>query len=336
MDILIVAVTVIVVAIPGMLLIRERESNSGRRQLIDSSSAEGLPLAVTLALAFATTRMVKEHNLVRILRACETMGNATVICSDKTGTLTQNRMTVVAGTLLADEDFNQLPIDEGQSAPIPSVSEIFQRFPAALQDLITRSIALNSIAFEEEKEGRKELIGSKTEVAMLQLARDYFGMNLMEERANATMVQLFPFDSSRKCMGVVYREPSIGYRFFVKGASELMLCAATRVATKVPGKAVTTEPLSDELRRRVSEKINSYAQKSLRTIGIIYKDFPSWPPSTDQKMEGDSTTTTFEDAFDDMIWIGVVGIQDPLRPEVPAALKKCKKAGVEVKMVTGV
>ncbi|KAL1964114.1 hypothetical protein VTN77DRAFT_7532 [Rasamsonia byssochlamydoides] len=312
MDILIVAITVIVVAIP-----------------------EGLPLAVTLALAFATTRMVKENNLVRVLRACETMGNATVICSDKTGTLTQNKMTVVAGTWGSVESFNQLPLDGDSSAPTTTVSEAFKRFSSAIKDLIIKSVALNSTAFENDKDGGKEFVGSKTEVALLQLAKDHLGMNLREERSNSETVQLFPFDSARKCMGVVYREPSVGYRLLVKGAAELMLGSATSVITTSPGEQPTSVPLSKGTREAISATINSYAQMSLRTIGMVYRDFPSWPPKGAQTLEDDFSAAALESVFRDMTWIGVVGIQDPLRPEVPAAIKKCHSAGIQVKMVTG-
>lgn len=263
------------------------------------------------------------------------MGNATVICSDKTGTLTQNKMTVVAGTWGSDESFNQLPLNGDSPAPTTTVSEVFKRFSSVIKDLIIKSISLNSTAFEDDKDGGKEFVGSKTEVALLQLAKDHLGLNLREERSNSETVQLFPFDSARKCMGVVYREPSVGYRLLVKGAAELMLGSATSVITTSAGEEIRSVPLSKDTREAISEIINSYAQKSLRTIGMVYRDFPSWPPKGAKTFEDDSSAAALESVFQDMTWIGVVGIQDPLRPEVPAAIKKCNSAGVQVKMVTG-
>ncbi|CAL5867567.1 uncharacterized protein PFLUO_LOCUS1786 [Penicillium psychrofluorescens] len=312
-DILIVAVTVIVVAIP-----------------------EGLPLAVTLALAFATTRMVKENNLVRVLRACETMGNATVICSDKTGTLTQNKMTVVAGTWGSGQGFSHSPDDPDTENSV-TMSKLFQECSAPVRNLIIKSVALNSTAFEEDKDGHKEFVGSKTEVALLQLARDYLGMDLISERGSAHILQLIPFDSSRKCMGVVYHEPGTGYRLLVKGAAELMV-GACRTQIKdidVSKKSLATEQLSETDRQKALGTIDRYAQRSLRTIGIVYKDFPNWPPTEAKTLEDDLSAANFDDVFHDMTWVGVVGIQDPLRPEVPAAIRKCHMAGVQVKMVTG-
>lgn len=310
-DILIVAVTVIVVAIP-----------------------EGLPLAVTLALAFATTRMVKENNLVRVLRACETMGNATVICSDKTGTLTQNKMTVVAGTWGSDQDFSQRTEDEDVEGSM-TTSEASQKLSPPIKDLIIKSIALNSTAFEQEKDGSIDFVGSKTEVAMLQLARDYMGMDIVSERGSAEIVQLIPFDSARKCMGVIYRVPGVGYRLLVKGASELMVGACTTeiVNIDMSKERPDVEYLSEAQKKNLLEIIDNYAHKSLRTIGMVYKDFATWPPT--EAKHSEDASANFEDFFHDMTWVGVVGIQDPLRPEVPSAIRKCHSAGVQVKMVTG-
>ncbi|RHZ74471.1 hypothetical protein CDV55_108505 [Aspergillus turcosus] len=314
-DILIVAVTVIVVAIP-----------------------EGLPLAVTLALAFATTRMVKENNLVRVLRACETMGNATVICSDKTGTLTQNKMTVVAGTFGTQKSFSQDRTEDVDSSDdSTTVVGIFKQCSTAIRDLIIKSIALNSTAFEEEKEGSRDFIGSKTEVALLQMARDYLGMDVTTERASAEIVQLIPFDSARKCMGVVYREPTAGYRLLVKGAAEIMVGACSSKVSDLSASSdgVMIDSFTEEDRVKMLDTIQSYAVKSLRTIGLVYRDFPSWPPKDAQRVEDDPSAAKFEDVFREMTWLGVVGIQDPLRPEVPGAIQKCRSAGVQVKMVTG-
>ncbi len=173
LDILIVAVTVIVVAVP-----------------------EGLPLAVTLALAFATTRMLKENNLVRVLRACETMGNATTICSDKTGTLTQNKMTVVAGAWGVDARFAQSTRSDDEK--ISAFATVFGSLSKQAKTLFRQSISLNSTAFEREEKGIATFIGSKTETALLVLAKNHLGLdNLAEERANAEIVQLIPFDSGR-------------------------------------------------------------------------------------------------------------------------------------------
>ena len=294
-------------------------------------------MAVTLALAFATTRMVKENNLVRVLRSCETMGNATVVCSDKTGTLTQNKMTVVAGTWGSEKSFSQTPSEDDAANGIVFLPAVFKQCSAAVRDLITKSIALNSTAFEEEKDGSIEFLGSKTEVALLQLAKDHLGMELATERASSEIVQLIPFDSARKCMGVVYRMPTGGYRLLVKGAAEIMLgvCSTKMADMEVSRNDIVTNQFPEKDHHAMLGAIDAYASQSLRTIGLVYRDFPSWPPRNAQVLEDDASAVKFEDIFRDMTWIGVVGIQDPLRPEVVGAIQKCNVAGVQVKMVTG-
>ncbi|EKG21343.1 ATPase P-type H+ transporting proton pump [Macrophomina phaseolina MS6] len=302
MDILIVAITVIVVAVP-----------------------EGLPLAVTLALAFATTRMVKLNNLVRILKSCETMGNATTVCSDKTGTLTQNKMTVVTGTFGEDhfDDKNQRGDERRSTAFAKDLSADDKR-------ALIESIAINSTAFEGEEAGEAGFVGSKTETALLGFARNVLGMGpLGEERANAQVVQLMPFDSGRKCMGAVQKLPNGSYRFLVKGASEILLGFSTALWT------ANGEVELDQVRReRFEAIINDYAVQSLRTIALCIKDFPQWPPAG-AAAEDDPSTANLDLILKDMTLLGVVGIQDPIRPGVPQAVAKCQHAGVCVRMVTG-
>ncbi|KAA8896176.1 calcium-translocating P-type ATPase [Sphaerosporella brunnea] len=307
LDILIVAITLIVVAIP-----------------------EGLPLAVTLALAFATTRMLKENNLVRVLRACETMGNATTVCSDKTGTLTQNKMTVVAGTISKDAKF----FSGAEKAEPPA--KVVSTFSKAVKDLLMKSITINSTAFEGEEDGAATFIGSKTETAMLAFARDFLGMgSLKAERSSVSVVQMIPFDSARKCMGAVIRLPSGVHRLLVKGASEILLSKATRRVADVTSEEIVDTELTSADNKELEDRINFYAERSLRTIGMLYKDYTQWPPIGAKTLEENSGHADFDDIFNEMVFLGVVGIQDPLRPGVTEAVKQCQDAGVVVRMVTG-
>ncbi|KAI2605609.1 plasma membrane calcium-transporting ATPase [Hypoxylon sp. NC1633] len=304
LDILIVAVTIIVVAVP-----------------------EGLPLAVTLALAFATTRLLKENNLVRVLRACETMGNATAICSDKTGTLTTNKMTVVAGTF-GQSNFAK---SENEKPATQTVSQWAAGLSHRTKEAIVQSVAINSTAFEGEENGQFTFIGSKTETALLQLAREYLGMqSLSEVQANEQIVQMMPFDSAKKCMGaVIKRRDESGYRLLVKGASEILL---NHCSEKADAEALSTSVLTNSDRAELGSVIGSYAKGSLRTIGIVYKDFSQWPPAYAVVEDG---LVQFELLLKDLVWLGLVGIQDPVRPGVPEAVRKAQSAGVVVRMVTG-
>ncbi|KAM3558940.1 hypothetical protein MY1884_003722 [Beauveria asiatica] len=321
LEIFIVVVTIIVVAVP-----------------------EGLPLAVTLALAFATTRMLKDANLVRHLKACEVMGNATTICSDKTGTLTQNKMQVVSGTIGTTNRFGgakQRP-DSNPDSPVESFqdsssditpSHFVGMLSEPVKELLLKSVALNSTAFEGEVEGEKTYIGSKTESALLLFARDFLAMGpVAEVRESATVMQMIPFDSGRKCMGIVVQLPKGKFRLYVKGASEILLAQCT-TTLRDPTKDDSVTDMTKSNVQTISRVIESYANRSLRTIGLCYRDFDAWPPKAARR--GDGNDINFEDIFKEMTLLGVVGIQDPLREGVYEAVKKCQHAGVVVRMVTG-
>ncbi|KAL9020694.1 MAG: hypothetical protein Q9185_002142 [Variospora sp. 1 TL-2023] len=330
LNVFIVAITIVVVAVP-----------------------EGLPLAVTLALAFATTRMLKDNNLVRLLRACETMGNATTICSDKTGTLTQNKMSTVAGVLGTSTRFGTKKTPESIETSSPqspvksnptasengSLDQSTTAFVAALHEdaslLLKQSITLNSTAFEGEIEGEESFIGSKTETALLSFARDYLAMGpLNEERSNADIVQLVPFDSGRKCMATVIKLGNGRFRMFVKGASELMLGKCQAIVQN-PTRGLAESSVTEETRQSLDDIINEYASRSLRTIGFVYRDYEQWPPQGASTQEDDPNLAVFDNIFKDMVFLGIVGIQDPLRIGVADAVRACQKAGVFVRMVTG-
>ncbi|KAK4244157.1 hypothetical protein C7999DRAFT_17556 [Corynascus novoguineensis] len=307
---------------------------------------EGLPLAVTLALAFATTRMMKDNNLVRVLKACETMGNATAVCSDKTGTLTQNKMTVVATTLGKSLSFGgtDAPLDEDEEKPakaveinIPNVTvgEFVKGLSTTTKQLLIQSNAVNSTAFEGDADGEKTFIGSKTEVALLTLCRDHLGAGpIQEERANANVVQVVPFDSAVKYMATVVKLPNGKYRAYVKGASEILLSKCTQLITDPASEELTSTAMTDDDRAVFSQTITSYAGQTLRTIGSSYRDFESWPPP-ELAGQQELTAAEFDKVHKDMTLVAIYGIKDPLRPTVIDAIKDCRRAGVTVRMVTG-
>ncbi|KAF9387287.1 hypothetical protein CPC16_007129 [Podila verticillata] len=320
-DIFIAAVTVVVVAVP-----------------------EGLPLAVTLALAFATTRMLKDNNLVRVLAACETMGNATTVCSDKTGTLTQNRMTIVAGTLgintrfiadLAEGDSTaraELPINRNA---IP-MSQLVGNLPKTVTQLMHEAIAINSSAFEsEDDKGILSFIGSKTEVAMLDFSKKLGGTDYRTLRESSPVAHLYPFSSERKSMATIVQMGPNKFRLHAKGASEIIMKRCSKVIQIADRDSEVTElELVEDLQTQVHKTIISYATQSLRTIGIAYRDFESWPPANIELTE-DGEVPFAAVAESGLTLVGIVGIEDPLRDGVPEAVLACQRAGVFVRMVTG-
>ncbi|KAJ5627822.1 ATPaseP-typeK/Mg/Cd/Cu/Zn/Na/Ca/Na/H-transporter [Penicillium lividum] len=313
LQIFIVAVTIVVVAVP-----------------------EGLPLAVTLALAFATTRMIKDNNLVRFLKACETMGNATTICSDKTGTLTENKMSAVAATLGTTSRFGDKsagPASE-RSGDV-SAAEFIATLSPSVKDLLLKHIVLNSTAFEGEQEGVKQFIGSKTETALLSFAREHLGMGPpAEARASAKLTQMFPFDSARKCMAVVVKLENGKYRMLVKGAAEILMAKSTRII-RDPTAELSEVPITEENRNTLDTIMTNYTSRSLRCIALVYRDYEQWPPRGAATQENDRNMAVFESIFKDMSIFGVFGIQDPVRAGVAEAVHTCQRAGVFVRMVTG-
>ncbi|KAI6037756.1 Ca-transporting ATPase [Pisolithus marmoratus] len=342
-QILIISVTLVVVAVP-----------------------EGLPLAVTLALAFATKRMTKENLLVRVLGSCETMANASVICTDKTGTLTQNVMSVVAGSIgvhakfvrrleqnqsrtnAADDHGSRNSYDSTFNAGHKRDFSIDQThlntvLSPQLRKLFNTAIAVNSTAFEDKdwESGRTVFVGSKTETALLSFAKELGWTDYRDVREKADVVQMIPFSSERKAMGVVVRLQSGSYRLYVKGASEILTKQCTHHVV-VSRDGARTADESDEVavneinasqRENISRTIIFYANQTLRTIAICYRDFASWPPAGVEV--ADHEEVPFERMLGQLTLIGIVGIEDPLREGVREAVAACHKAGVAVKMCTG-
>lgn len=318
---------------------------------------EGLSLAVAVALAFATTRMLKDNNLVRLLRSCEIMGNATTVCSDKTGTLTQNKMSVVSGVVghcrfgeLAPVPATAARADESsedEKSKIEANSLSAQVFTASLaqevRDVFRDSVALNSTAFEREDDGSAKFVGSSTETALLEFARDHLGMGpLAEERCNAEIVELFPFNADRKWMAALVKTNG-KYRMLAKGAAEVILANSSHTIED-PREGLHTTALDVATRNGFTAITSEYAIKLLRPIALAYRDFEVWPPEDANITRGsDLNDASNEPASVDfvklfhrqMTFAGMFGIRDPLRREVVESVRQCQSAGVFVRMVTG-
>ena len=255
-----VAVTLIVVAVP-----------------------EGLPMAVTLSLAYSMSRMLKTNNLVRRMHACETMGATTVICTDKTGTLTQNRMQVYSA------DFFGNPSD----------------------DVIFNGIAVNSTAELDYSGSSPKIIGNPTEGALLlRLAEK--GKDYRSLRQQVLTESEIPFSTERKYMATTVADKSSGKRFlFLKGAPEIVFSMCSNTPGVTPGE--------------LDELLRGYQNQAMRTLGFAYKEL-----SADEKGIEDGVLTE-----EGLIFLGIVAIADPVRAEVPEAVREVKKAGIDIKIVTG-
>lgn len=324
----------------------------------------GLPLAVTLALAFATRRMMQQGLLVRVLGACETMANATVICTDKTGTLTQNKMSVVAGSIgvhlkfadrLAEnafrsnanetsEDQDKSKAREGRLDFSADMTDINKYLAPSLVQLLNASITINSTAFEGVNEDGSvgDFVGSKTETALLAFAKAQGWIDYKQVRADTKIVQMISFSSERKVMGAVYALPQGGYRVLFKGASEVLAKLSTRhvIVTEemAPSDAAidATLPVDEftaETRDNINRTIIFYANQSLRTIALCSRDFAVWPPVGAPKDESGDVDFAF--LAQDLTLVAITAIEDPLRDGVSEAVKTCQGAGVSIKMCTG-
>ena len=282
-----IAVTIVVVAVP-----------------------EGLPLAVTLSLAFAMKKMMNDKALVRHLAACETMGSATTICSDKTGTLTTNHMTVVKAYICG-----KIKEVNGSKVYSDFSSDIHDSALAILLESIFNNTGGEVVKNKDEK---IEILGSPTETALLEFGLS-LGGDFHKERQRSKLVKVEPFNSIKKRMGVVLQLPDGGFRAHCKGASEIILAACDKVVDS-SGEVV---PLNEDSINHLNNMIETFAGEALRTLCLAYLDI-------DDEFSVGTPIPTRGYTF-----IAIVGIKDPVRPGVRESVAICRSAGIAVRMVTG-
>ncbi|GMN55255.1 hypothetical protein TIFTF001_024360 [Ficus carica] len=288
-EIITVAVTIVVVAVP-----------------------EGLPLAVTLTLAYSMRKMMADKALVRRLSACETMGSAETICSDKTGTLTQNQMTVVeayAGGKKVDP-----PDNKSELSPLVS-------------SLLIEGIAQNTNGgvYVPEKGGEIEVSGSPTEKAILSWGV-LLGMNFEVARSKSSILHVFPFNSVKKRGGVAVKLPHSQVHVHWKGAAEIVLASCTQYIDDTNH----IVPMDEDKVIFFKNAIEDMAARTLRCVAIAYRTCELKSVSTN-----DEELSRWALPEDNLILLAIVGIKDPCRPGVRNAVELCQIAGVKVRMVTG-
>ena len=270
--------------------------------LIVVAVPEGLPMSVTLSLALNMRRMLSTNNLVRKMHACETMGAITVICTDKTGTLTQNQMQVYEPNFYGLKDNKRLADDD-------------------ISGLIAEGISVNSTAFlEEAAKGEKPKgVGNPTEVALL-LWLNGQGRDYLKLRESAPIVDQLTFSTERKFMATLVESPLIGKKvLYVKGAPEIVLGKCKEVVLE--GRRIDTV----EYRSTIETQLLGYQNMAMRTLGLAFK-------IVDENEPNDCTALV---SANDLYFLGIVAISDPIRPDVPAAVNKCLSAGIGIKIVTG-
>lgn len=268
--------------------------------LIVVSVPEGLPMSVTLSLALSMRKMLKTNNLVRKMHACETMGAATVICTDKTGTLTQNQMQV-----------HQTEFYALSSEQKPGTDEV--------SALIQEGIAVNSTAYLDFTDPVQiKTLGNPTEAALL-LWLHSRGINYIELREQSEVVEQLTFSTERKYMATIVRSSLLEQEIlYIKGAPEIVFAKCSHVLTPDGLKPAS------EYRATVENKLLEYQNQAMRTLGFAFR-----------KVSCSSENCIETLATDSLTFLGIVAISDPVRPDVPAAVGQCLNAGISVKIVTG-
>ncbi len=264
---------------------------------------EGLPAIVTIVLAIGVQRMARRNAIIRKLPSVETLGSATVICSDKTGTLTQNRMTV------EQVYYNNEFVNTRRLTDKDGLNE-------HLQLLISVGVLCNDTQIVVEDEGKKT-IGDPTETALVELGLK-LGMDKDVMDEDIPRVDELPFESERKLMSTVHKMENT-YRVFTKGAPDELVARCNRILLN--GDVLD---LSEQQREQIRSANDEMASKALRVLGLAYKD-----------MDTIEFTNKEEELEKDLVFVGLVGMIDPPRPEAKEAIKICKRAGIKPVMITG-
>ncbi len=293
---------------------------------------EGLPAVVTITLALGVTRMAKRHALIRKLPAVETLGSATVICTDKTGTLTKNEMTVTK-LFVGDASFDVTgegysPVGEiVENAKVEVQAETVGGLPLSaqpgpqpqpgLRQLLTAAVLCNGATLRQEN-GTWQVIGDPTEGALL-VAAAKAGLTKKALESAFPFEKEYPFEAERKMMTVI-RRTAEGALAFVKGAPDIVLKRCTHRMT-LDGRI---EPLSDQQRKAIVETNTSLAGDTLRVLGVAQRP-----------VDGHGSTLSADAVERDLVFLGLFAMKDPLRPEAKEAVRLCHEAGIRTVMITG-
>ena len=261
---------------------------------------EGLPAIVTIVLSLGVQRMIKKDAIIRKLPAVETLGTASVICSDKTGTLTQNKMTVTKlYTYGETEDINKVDINNSD------------------KNLALTIGLLSNDSLIEEVDGEKKEIGDPTEVALV-VSAENLGLFKKEQEEKLKRVEEIPFDSDRKLMTTIHSEGD-RFKFFTKGAVDMLLERCSKILVKGEIK-----PLTKDMKTEIKNVNEDMSKQALRVIALAYKEESEIPSKLN--------TETVEN---DLIFVGMEAMIDPPREEAKVAVSKCKAAGIRPVMITG-
>ncbi|MFS8811292.1 cation-transporting P-type ATPase [Synechococcus sp. R55.7] len=283
-----------------------------------SAIPEGLPAVVTVTLAIGVSRMAKRHAIIRKLPAVETLGSATVICSDKTGTLTENQMTVQA--IYAGSQLYQVTgsgySPQGQILAQEGGDPVEVERLLALQACLLAGCLCNDTRLQPKDNGQWEVVGDPTEAALL-VAAQKGGLDLEELQRRRPRLDSIPFESEFQYMATLHRLGPEEHCLYVKGSVEALL---SRCHSQM-GSQGEIQPLEEE---RIRQQVEALARQGLRVLAFAQKTVPS-----------SQTRVDHPDLEGDLVFLGLQGMIDPPRPEAIAAVHSCQTAGIQVKMITG-
>ncbi|MFS8875315.1 cation-transporting P-type ATPase [Synechococcus sp. R5-13] len=283
-----------------------------------SAIPEGLPAVVTVTLAIGVSRMAKRHAIIRKLPAVETLGSATVICSDKTGTLTENQMTVQA--IYAGSQLYQVTgsgySPQGQILAQEGGDPVEVERLLALQACLLAGCLCNDTRLKLKDNGQWEVVGDPTEAALL-VAAQKGGLDLEELQRRRPRLDSIPFESEFQYMATLHRLGPEEHCLYVKGSVEALL---SRCHSQM-GSQGEIQPLEEE---RIRQQVEALARQGLRVLAFAQKTVPS-----------SQTRVDHPDLQEGLIFLGLQGMIDPPRPEAIAAVRSCQTAGIQVKMITG-
>jgi cation-transporting ATPase F len=283
-----------------------------------SAIPEGLPTVVTVTLAIGVSRMAKRHAIIRKLPAVETLGSATVICSDKTGTLTENQMTVQA--IYAGSQLYQVTgsgySPQGQILAQEGGDPVEVERLLALQACLLAGCLCNDTRLQPKDNGQWEVVGDPTEAALL-VAAQKGGLDLEELQRRRPRLDSIPFESEFQYMATLHRLGPEEHCLYVKGSVEALL---SRCHSQM-GSQGEIQPLEEE---RIRQQVEALARQGLRVLAFAQKTVPS-----------SQTQVDHPDLQEGLIFLGLQGMIDPPRPEAIAAVRSCQTAGMQVKMITG-
>ncbi|PVH84045.1 calcium ATPase, partial [Cadophora sp. DSE1049] len=292
--------------------------------------SSSLLYSASFAIAYTSRGLLRDNNLVVTPKSCDTIASTTTICTSMTGVLTQNKMMVVTGALGESLMFDSRPgVLASEDNGIRQTSDLIAGLPSDSKRLLKDSIVLSSTAFDGDVDGVLSFIGSRTDTALLQFAREHLGMDRCSyERASVDVVDFIPFNSDLGYSAIAINLNKSEVRIYVKGRTQSVIEKSTKVWTGNTGQGISTNAVTGAISELLRMRSDTFSSEGLRTVGLAYKDVAGFNTKSSQR-------SSFLEGIRDLVYVGTFGIQDPLRNSVTDTVRSFQAGGVAVRMMTG-